>query len=433
VKLQKPTAVVIAGTALLALVLSGCSASPKTAITNDPKAVVTVWTDATRQAGFEQFQKSHPNIKLKITPVLTGSDLFTKLQLFNRTGSGWPDVIFDANTVDIATLADKQINFAEPLTTKLTSVEKQGFGTSNDICTVNGVLSCLRNDVAPTNLWYNKTLMSQFGYDVPKTWAEYAALGAKVVKEHPGYYVGAAGDSGFLLYNAFQSVGCPLTDVTGPNTVHIDTTNSKCTTVASLLDGMLANGSLLKSGTFDPATIKVAQAGQLLMDPGANWYGAYVFQPAAQYNFPQGSLAAAPPLALGSAKPYSGSQGGGTYVVSRHAKNMDGAVAVAKWMATNVEYQKTAPTYPAYKPAASVWSTAVASSPFYAENPVPTLKAQVSLVNPVNNFATRYDPAAAFTNILVAAIRSNTSLQSALPALQTQLVNEAKAQGYTVK
>ena len=44
-------------------------------------------------------------------------------------------------------------------------------------------------------LWVNKKLMDQFGYSVPTTWQDWAALGQKVATEHPGYIVGNIGDS----------------------------------------------------------------------------------------------------------------------------------------------------------------------------------------------------------------------------------------------
>lgn len=412
--------------------LAACSSTSTTAQSSksDPTSVVTVWTDAVRQAGFEQFQKTHPSIKLKISTIPTS--IFTKLQLFNRTGSGWPDVIFDGNTNDIATLAGKQLNYTQPLDGKLTAAEKSGFGASNNVCKVDGVLSCIRNDVAPTVLWYDASLIKQFGYEVPKTWEEYEALSEKVAKDHPGYVMGALGDV-FTYYNDFQSVGCPIQNVTAANTVHIDLTESSCTRMATILDTMLKNGTLLRSGTFDPDTIATAKAGKILMMPGANWYGSAVFESKSLYSLPNGRLSAAPALALGSNKAYSGSAGGGIYVVSRHAKNMDGAVAVAKWMATNVDFQKTAPTYPAYAPAATEWSKAITASTFFASDPVPVLKAQTALVNPINNFATRYEPATAFTDVIVAAVRAKTSILSALPALQSRLIDSAKSQGYTVK
>ena len=63
------------------------------------------------------------------------------------------------------------------------------------MCTVNGKVYCLRNDLAQVVLWYNAALMKKWGYQVPTTWPQYEALGLKVAKQHPGYLVGNAGDT----------------------------------------------------------------------------------------------------------------------------------------------------------------------------------------------------------------------------------------------
>ena len=68
-------------------------------------------------------------------------------------------------------------------------------GRPRTACTVDGTVYCLRNDLAQTVLWYNKTLMDQFGYTVPTTWEEYQALGDEGGDRAPGYIVGAVGDS----------------------------------------------------------------------------------------------------------------------------------------------------------------------------------------------------------------------------------------------
>ena len=52
---------------------------------------------------------------------------------------------------------------------------------------------CLRNDLAPVVLWYNATLMKQWGYQVPTTWPQYEQIGQEVAKQHPGYIVGRGG------------------------------------------------------------------------------------------------------------------------------------------------------------------------------------------------------------------------------------------------
>ena len=80
-------------------------------------------------------------------------------------------------------------------------------------------------------LWYNEPLLKQFGYTVPTTWEEYQALGEKVAKEHPGYLVGAAGDS-FTPEIYMWASKCGANQITGPKAVTVNTTSADCTKMA---------------------------------------------------------------------------------------------------------------------------------------------------------------------------------------------------------
>lgn len=432
---RRPVGKMLAGAsaALAVLVLSSCTSSTnagEAAVTSDSKATLVVWTDATRQAGFEEYQKENPSVKMKVELYDPGS-LLTKVQLANRTGSGWPDVVFDGTPNDVAALSSSLYKYTADLSSLIPKSVQQDFGESNSSCTIDGKLVCLKNDLAQTVLWYNKPLMDQFGYSVPTTWDEYEALGEKVAKEHPGYIIGAAGGS-TVYYNYFWPSGCPLQTVVNETQVNIDTTDTSCTRVASMLDTLLANGSVTRAGEFDADTVALGQSQHVLMMPGAAWYGDFLFKPDTGYATPEGVLAAAAYPTWGSDKPYSGAAGGGIYMVSSHSKNIKGAAAIAQFMATSDKVQSSAPTYPAYGPAADTWSERVAADGFYAEDPVPVLKAQAQLINPAES-PTRYSIEGVITATVVQAAKSGGSVTDALPDLQSQLAGLAQSTGYAVK
>jgi ABC-type glycerol-3-phosphate transport system substrate-binding protein len=279
-------------------------------------------------------------------------------------------------------------------------------------------------------LWYNKPLMAKFGYQVPTTWAQYQALGEEVAKQHPGYLIGAAGAS-TVYYDYLWGSGCPIQTVTSNTQVTINTSAAQCTRVASLLDPLLADESVSRLSPFDPGLDKIAKS-KLLMMPAASWFGQYEFQATTGYGFPNGEIAAAPiPSWPGETTNYSGAEGGGIYVVSAHAKNMTGAVAAAQWVATSNAYQATAPTYPAYIPAAKAWLAAVKSNPFYAEDPSAVLIAAASKINPAEG-PTRYPVEGPVDSTIVAAITGGGTISSALPTLGTQLSALAQTAGYAV-
>ncbi|MCZ9880968.1 ABC transporter substrate-binding protein [Arthrobacter sp. B2a2-09] len=413
------------------LALSACSggAPAQTKAADDPNATLLVWTDATRQTGFEAFQKANPDVKMKIE-TYDPAALLTKIQLFNRSGSGWPDVVFSQSPDDAAALSSSLYNFTAPLDSLVPQDVQKNFGTANDTCKISGKLVCLKNDLAQDVLWYNKPVMDKFGYKLPTTWDEYQALGKKVAAEHPGYIIGAAGDVN-IYYDYLWSSGCPLQTVVNETEVKINTKDPKCTRVADMIDPLLANGSVAKASPFSPDVAALGKAQKVLMIPAASWFGDFVFKPAASFGTPEGVIAAAPmPTWSGESTNYSGAQGGGVYMVSQHSKNTAGAAKIAQWMATSTDYQATAPTYPAYGPAATAWAARLATDKFYAQNPFPVLQDAAGKINPAEN-PTRYG-ISAVTATVVAAITSGKSVASSLADLQTQLAGLAQSTGYAV-
>ena len=95
------------------------------------------------------------------------TSLQTKIQLWNKAGSGWPDVIFSEQVNDPIWMAQDPVNFAADMGAALgKSVTGQWPAPSLAQCTVNGTLVCIQDNVAPDVLWVNQKLMTQFGYTV---------------------------------------------------------------------------------------------------------------------------------------------------------------------------------------------------------------------------------------------------------------------------
>ncbi len=67
---------------------------------------LTVWVDSTRVPAAQAYAKAHPNVKLNIVTYdgdANGSNsLQTKVDLYDRTGSGWPDVVFSAENNEVS-------------------------------------------------------------------------------------------------------------------------------------------------------------------------------------------------------------------------------------------------------------------------------------------------------------------------------------------
>ncbi len=230
---------------------------------------LTVWVDSSRVPAVQAYKKANPNVKLNVVTYdgdANGSNtLQTKVSLFNRTGSGWPDVVFSAENNEVSWA--QPAGFTAPLNKGLipSSVLGQFSSGALDPCTVNGTVYCLRNDLAPTMLWYNAPLMKQWGYQVPTTWPQYEQIGEEVAKQHPGYIVGAVGDS-FAPEIFMWASQCQANGITAIRAVTVNVTSSNCTRMASLLDTLIADKSMSKLSAFSSAFDK-QEKGKVLMVP----------------------------------------------------------------------------------------------------------------------------------------------------------------------
>jgi len=136
-------------------------------------APITVWVDSTRLAAAQAFQKANPAVKIKIVSYdgnANGSNTFkTKMSLFDKAGSGWPDVVFTTDNNSASWGSADGTGSLAPLDAGLVpQATLDGFAKgAMDVCTINDAVYCLRNDLAQNVLWYNKKLMDEFGYTVP--------------------------------------------------------------------------------------------------------------------------------------------------------------------------------------------------------------------------------------------------------------------------
>jgi ABC-type glycerol-3-phosphate transport system substrate-binding protein len=429
-----------------ALALSGCASAAQsesgpssgsgsgfTEAKQDSASTITVWADSTRLPDVQKYQKENPNVKMKIVTYDGSADgstyLQTKVQLFDRTGKGWPDVVFasptDVTWASVASSPSAQ-PFAAPVDKLVSTSTLDGFAQGSLApCQVDGHTYCLRNDIAQVVLWYNKKLMDQWGYQVPTTWQQYQALGEQVAKDHPGYVIGAVGDTN-SQESYFWSSQCPAQQLTGKNTLKVDLSADDCTRMAKLLDPLIADKSVSTQGFFTQGF----DGSKVLMAVGPSWYGQYLFNSA--FKVPAGQITAAAPLKWdGEDKTYTGNVGGGIWMVSSHSTNLKAATAVAKWLTTSDENLTDAPTYPAYVDGAKAWLANPDNKSYFA-----TDVSQVFLAAADDVWTgwsnTKFSDATPWSNTVLPALTAGKSLSDTLPAWQTAIVNEAKSVGYTV-
>lgn len=430
-------------------VLAGCASADTTAtspssakeafepVAQKKGSQITVWADSTRLPSVQAYQKANPDVKMKVVTYDGGADgstyLQSKVQLFDRTGSGWPDVVF-GSTTDVTWASEPTKPgakpFAAPLDDELVPRETLGGFAKGSLspCEFDGHTYCLRNDIAQVVLWYNKPLMEKWGYTVPTTWEEYEALGKRVAREHPGHLVGSIGDTN-SHESYFWSGKCPAVSSDKPNTLSSDLKDENCVRMATMLDELIDAKALSTKGFFSQGFAKDG-ADKVLMAYGPSWYGQYLFKSA--FKTPAKQIAAAAPLAWkGETAANTGNVGGGVWMVSSHSANLDASTDLVTWLTTSDENQASAPTYPAYSKAADAWLANPTNVGYFADDvSVPFRKAAEQVWTGWAN--TKFPTSTAWSSVVLPALTSGKSLVSTLPAWQREITNQAKADGYQV-
>jgi ABC-type glycerol-3-phosphate transport system substrate-binding protein len=427
--------IVAAAAMLLMAACSSDSGSGTAAAPTDSGGAITVWVDPPRVPAAEAFKKAHPEMDVTINQIdgtVGGKTLQQQFAQFNQAGKGWPDAIFFPSNDDIAWATGAQIDYAADLTDLVPDVIKGYDGAVNEPCNVDGRVRCLRNDAAPDVFWYNKKFFATNGYTVPKSWEEYADLAVKIAQEHPGKISGFTGDA-YAPDRYLWASGCPTNQRVSETVAHIDLADPKCQRAKDLLSTMVKGKALSPLGIFDADAAKVGA--NLVMSPGAAWWGDYLFNQT--WKIPAGEMTAVEPLTWrGDTKPATGDEGGGLWGVSKHitGKQLENTLTFARFVATDPAWQVELSTgLPAYGPVRDAWIQKQSRANYFADNDTTfaAMKAAIQFVQPNHSYML-YNTGSVWTETLAPALVDGKSVEEGWSAFESELLNQAKAMGYTV-
>ncbi len=430
-------AAVIGSMVLSGGVVPSASASP--AIAHEAAAsgslcgAVTMYEDSVRVPDVADYEKAHPCVHIQATVFPYGPTWQAKIGLFNKEGSGWPDIAWDPSDTDAGWLDSAQYHYAAVLNNGLVpqSLIDQWADNSLSVCESGGKVYCLRDNIGANVLYYNAPLMKKFGYAVPATWAQYEALGEKVAVQHPGYVIGTIGDS-YSDDAYFWPSECPANELTNaPMTVEINMSSPDCVRVANMLDPLIKDHSISTLSITSPDFAKrYGDNDHLLLDVGPTWYGIFVFQSA--FKSPNRTWGVSLPLTWPGDN-YTGDVGGGIWQVSSHASPavQKLSASIIEWLTTSPVYEDTAPTYPANKYAAVGWVNTTVKNGFFANDPSDVFHASANLIWPGYSDLL-FDVEDVWSATVVPALVSGKSMSSLLGTWQSALTDQAKVFGYSV-
>ena len=411
------------------------SAAPRTAASAQP---IVLWVDAPRLPMVKAWEKANPTVKLDVVTFDGGANgtgsIESKVALFNRVGHGWPDIIFSAEQNDVQKLGLPPFNFPAVLNKGLvpTSVLNNFATGALAPCYIGTKLECLRNDLAFDVLWVNMPLMKQFGYTVPTTWQQWQAIGEQVAKNHPGYIVGALGDSyDDAVY--LQAAQCHLNDITAPYTVLDNPADPNCVGMAKLLDPLVKEGTVPATANVFGSTFAKQYGGKVLMLVGPAWYSAAVLEGSGSVlNSPKGTFEAFDPLTwAGSKQAYTGDVGGGLWILSSHSKQLRAAAQVMTGLATSTVAQDQSEGYPGYVPAAKSWIAKEDSGSLFAAPLAPVFAKAATEIWPGWS-QTPWDVFGLWAQNVTPNLVGGSSVSSQLSVLGSAIQNYAQSDGFQV-
>jgi multiple sugar transport system substrate-binding protein len=377
--------VIVAGTPMVVTATPEATKNPY-----DSNAPIKLMIDGARQPVVDAFLKKYPEYKDKIEVMSDSMGVFLdKLLLWNNVGSGWPDVLF--NEVNVIRLANsKQYDYYDADLTQWVSKDilNQFYPGSMAPCTgPDGKIICIRNDVAPNLFYYNVPLFKKWGYTVPATWEEFLSLAQKVAKDHPGTVM-AELDSFRPDMQYYVGAECPMMDPLSPTSFRVNFLHPNCQRMSKMLDDLNALGVMDKSGTFSAGLVDKWQQNEWLTFIGPNWLADFVIK--GLYLDPAktepGIVGIAPMLKFADqTQIWTGSSGGGGWVMSRYTKNPELAMKFIMFAATDPDVTLNGPTQAAFQPGGDAWAQALGPrSPLIAKDPdpYPTLKLMAGSIWP---------------------------------------------------
>jgi multiple sugar transport system substrate-binding protein len=232
----------------------------------------------------------------------------------------------------------------------------------------------------------------------------------------------------YVYYGGSKS---PVFQSPEPGVFHSDTSDEHAQNISKIIDGMLANGTLVQDSFFS-AEFAEKYADKLVGVPGPVWYTGAIFQ--GGLATPAGQIGVAPPLSWEGEEVAAGNVGGGQWYASSHSKNLEAVKTFLEFVTSADEFQVEASSgYPAYTSAAEKWLDKLAGDAYFVNDDFKTVMSDAAGQIWDGWNVTSWSPETAWSKVVIPGIAAGETVESLLPAWQKELENEATVNGYTVK
>lgn len=425
-------AVAIAFTALAAGVAS--SATSKSGASD--RVTLTYWSwDTFAPTLAKMYEKSHPNVTIKVVNAGQGLAEYTKLRTAVLAHKGVPDII-DMEFPEMRTF--EQTNSLLDLSKYgANSVAKKFIPWVWAQVSAQGHVYGIPLATGQMGFLYRKDILDKYGIAVPKTYAEFAAASAKVHAADPNATLTdfAPNDYNGFMGLVWQAGARPFKQV-GTNSWRINLTSAPIQKVVNFWAPLIANGTVAVDPNFTTDWYQGMSSGKYASWLVAAW-GPYFLTSVAKDTSGLWRAAELPQWTAGAH--VSGNQGGGATVGYAGTKYPNEVTSFLEYGVLNpkaaaflAENQFRFPVTYAELNKPAFLNQKV---PFYGGQQVNKTFAKIAKGvdtsfewAPFNDYV-----ASSFSDTVSKALANKeTNLLPALQAWQTAVVSYAKKQGFTV-
>ncbi|WP_228033888.1 ABC transporter substrate-binding protein [Streptomyces spongiae] len=322
---------------ILAVLMTGCSASGSSTSTRNGPVHLTFWS-ALRgsQEVVDEFNRTHTKIKVDFEQVPSGDQGgWAKLSNAARAGNA-PDVA----TIEYPQLPSYAIDGVPRDITDMVpdSVRRKILPQAMDLTTFEGRTYALPVDIEPMVFLYRKDLFTKHDIAVPKTWAEFESAARELKKAEPRSRIASLFTMGGTLAMAGLAwqAGAQWYDTSDKSwTVSMDDAPTR--KVAAYWQ-RLVDDDLVR---VEPSSSQQWRA-HLQSGETAGWLAGAWAAGSMMASTPggKGKWAIAPFPQWDPDKPSLGTQGGSTFMVTKDSQHPKEALDFITWMVTSPDALK---------------------------------------------------------------------------------------------
>ncbi|GAB3254474.1 ABC transporter substrate-binding protein [Kineosporia babensis] len=426
-----------------ALLLSACGGSSDSdaAAGDEPrkpgeKVELNFWSWAPEMdKTVEVFNEAHPDIHVTVNKQDGGDPAVTKLLTAIKAGSGAPDLMqaeYQAlpTMVGAGALADIKGQLGDDVQGHFAE------GTWNAVTLGTDAVYAVPQDAAPLMFYYRADVLEKLKIEVPTTWDEYAAAARKINEDDPKKFLGtfSSNDAG-LFAGLTQQAGASWWGIDGDAwNVAIDSEPSQ--KVAQYWGGLVEEGVIDNTPMYTPSWNAALNDGSQVGWVSAVWAPGVLAGNAADT---EGKWKVAPIPQWNAGESVTGAWGGSATAVTSQSKNKAAAAEFAAWLNTSAEGVKALASISNVYPADTQNSAAALSEPpaFFKDQP-DFYEIAAGVSGTVNSFT--YGPNtnvaySAFNDAFgkAATAKKAAAFGEALSTMQTQTLEDLKANGFNVK